>query len=103
METLIVELSPRAYQALQERARKLGKPPQTLSREILEQALQEEAQPPRTTREILQALGRLRPLGPDLRRRIIPGVTIEEVRRSLAKAQGPSLSEIVLEQRGPKL
>ena len=102
MGILIIELSPKAYQSLQERARRAGKPPQTLSQEILEKVLREEAQPPRTAREILEASGRLRPLGPLLRRRIIPGVTLEEVRTSLAKAEGPSLSEIVLEQRGPK-
>jgi hypothetical protein len=53
-------------------------------------------------RRILQAAGRLGALGPGLRQRIIPGVTLKEVQESLARAGGKPLSEIILEQRGPR-
>ena len=66
METLTIELSPKAYHSLQERARRTGKPLQAISQEILEQALREEEQVPKTARDILEASGRLRPLGPVL-------------------------------------
>lgn len=55
---------------------------------------------PRTTTEVLQAAGRVRPLSEALRQKIIPGVTLDEVRNALSEATGPSLSEIILEQRG---
>jgi hypothetical protein len=57
---------------------------------------------PQTARQILQASGRVRPLSETLRRKIIPGVTLEKVRASLNRAGGPALSDILLEQRGPK-
>ena len=56
----------------------------------------------KTTREILEAAGRLGSLGEDLRRTLVRDVPLEEVRAALTSAEGPSLSEIVLEQRGPK-
>ncbi len=59
--------------------------------------------PSQVAHDILQTSGRVRPLGEALRRKIIPGVTLEEVRASLARTGGQPLSEIVLEQRGPKL
>jgi len=55
---------------------------------------------PRTTTEVLEAAGRVRPLSEALRQKIIPGVTLDEVRSALSETTGPSLSEIVLEQRG---
>jgi hypothetical protein len=102
MTTLIIELPPGAYDQLRKRARQAGKPPEVLSQEILEEALQENAPFRKSARDILQAVGRLRPLGTALRRKIIPGVTLEEVRASMVKTGGPSLSEIVLTQRGDR-
>ncbi len=102
MTTLIIELSTTIYDQLRQRARQTGKAPEALSREILEDALREKATPQKTTRDILRAAGRLRPLGEALRHKIIPGVTLDEVRASLSKAEGPPLSEIVLAQRGNK-
>ncbi|MFB0534662.1 MAG: hypothetical protein ACETWR_06740 [Anaerolineae bacterium] len=104
MSTIVIDIPPETYERLEEQARKAGKAPETLTRELLETALQarEEARP-RTAREVLQALGRVRPLSETLRSKIIPGVTLDEVRIALTHAAGPSLSEIILEQRGPKL
>ena len=56
----------------------------------------------KTAREILRDAGLLYEMSPELPARIIPGVTLEEVQASLARAGGPSLSEIKAEQRGPK-
>jgi len=105
MSTLAIELPLETYQRLQERARQAGKPPESLIRELVERALREETMGKelgKGAREILEASGRIRPLSEALRRRIIRGVTLEEVRSALGRAGGPSLSEIVLEQRGPK-
>ncbi len=102
METLVVRLSSEAYQALQERAAREGKSPEALSGEVLEKALAEGSDGALTPREVLEAAGRVRPLGPGLRQRIIPGVSLEQVRKSLSETEGPSLSTIIMEQRGPK-
>lgn len=55
-----------------------------------------------SVREVLQGTGRLRELSPHLMEKIIPGVTLEQVREALGRAAGKPLSEIVIEQRGPK-
>ena len=105
MSILAIELPPETYQRLQERARRAGKAPESLIQDLVEKALREERtalEPGRSAREILEASGRARPLSEALRRRIIPGVTLEEVRSALSQAGGPSLSELVLEQRGPR-
>jgi plasmid stability protein len=102
METLVVKLSPEAYQALRERAARENKSVEALSSEVLEKALAEGSDGALTVRAMLEAAGRVASLGPGLRQRIIPGVSLKEVRESLASAGGPSLSEIILEQRGSK-
>jgi hypothetical protein len=96
---ITVRLPPTPYHHLQELARQAGKSPESLTQEIVERALEETMSPAsstsRTARQILEATGRLRSLSPSLLQRIIPGVTLEEVRASLDKAGGPSLSEII--------
>jgi hypothetical protein len=42
-------------------------------------------------------------LGPELSARADPTISLEEVRASLDRAGGKPLSEIILEQRGPKV
>lgn len=104
MNTITIDIPPEVYERLKEQARSAGKAPEVLSRELLESALREAKAPPhRTARDVLETLDRVRPLSETLRRRIIPGVTLDEVRMALNQTTGPSLSEIVLEQRGPKL
>ena len=103
MPTMTIEMPSETYRRLQEQARRAGKAPEVLGRELLEAALRAQEQPrPGTVREVLQATGRIRPLSDALRAKIIPGVTLEEVRAALSRAAGPSLSELVQEQRGPK-
>jgi len=103
MSTIVIDIPPEIYRQLEEQSRRAGKAPELFTRELLEMALQtyQQAQP-RTTRDVLQSLGRVRPLSETLRRKIIPGVTYAEVRTILAQAPGPTLSEIILEQRGAK-
>jgi hypothetical protein len=102
METIVVELPSAAYERLRQHAENVGKTPADLSRELLVAAL--DAPPParKTTREILQAAGLLSSLSPALRQKIVPAVTLEEVRTALSRAGGPSLSEIIITQRGPR-
>ncbi|MBI2505726.1 MAG: hypothetical protein HYW07_21135 [Candidatus Latescibacteria bacterium] len=99
---MTIDVPQEIYQKLTEKARKLGKDPQVLGCELLESALAREAASPEVVREVLQARGRLRPLGDALRRRIIPGVSLDEARQSLKQTAGASLSEIIVVQRGPK-
>ena len=103
MSTLTIDLPPEIYKRLEAEARKVGKAPEAFTLEFIETALKaREGTPPQTVRELLQALGRIRPLSPALRRKIIPDVTLDEVRRAVSRAADPSLSEIILTQRGPK-
>ena len=102
MSTLIIDISPETYKQLEERSRRAGKAPEVFTRELLETALQTDQEVhPRTTREVLGAVGRVRPLSEALRRKIIPGVTLAEAQTILAQSAGPTLSEIIREQRGP--
>ena len=104
MPTMVIDLPSETYKRLEEQARKAGKALEALTCELLETALQAQQETPcRTARAVLQAAGRVRPLSESLRRKIIPGVTLDEVRHALTQAAGPTLSNIVLEQRGPKV
>jgi len=58
--------------------------------------------PGASAREILEAAGRLRPLSATLRRKMLPGVTLAEVRALLSQTANPSLSDIIQAQRGEK-
>ncbi len=103
MSSITIDLPLETYKRLEARARKTGQDPATLSRALLESALQDcETTQSGTARDVLQAAGRVRPLSATLRDRIIPAVTLEEVRTILKQAGGPSLSEIIEEQRGPR-
>jgi predicted DNA-binding protein len=103
MSTIMIDLPTETYKRLQYQAHRVGKPPEIFMRDVLESALQvSEQTSPTTTREVLAAMGRIRPLSQTLRRKIIPGVTLEEVRVALSRANEPPLSELILEQRGRK-
>ena len=103
MSKMVLDVPPDIYQLLRDRADRSGQPPESVTLDILKAALRPRKQTgrpaPRTAREILQAAGRVRPLSEDLRRRIIPGVTLEEVRAAISQAGGPPLSEIIISQR----
>ncbi len=101
MSTLTIDFPQELYKRLEEQARKEGQEPEVFSRALIEFALQaREAPRSRTAREVLQAAGRGHALSDTLRGKIIPGVTLDEVRHTLSQAAGPSLSDIIREQRG---
>ncbi len=101
MNTITIDLPPETYKRLEDQAHRTGQAPEALGRKLLETAFQKrETTQPRTTREIWQATGRARSLSASLRDKIIPGVTLDEVRTILSRTTGPSLSEIIDEQRG---
>jgi plasmid stability protein len=104
MDTIVIDIPPETHKRLEVQARREGKTVKALTRELIETGLQtcEEAWP-KTVQEVLQVAGRIHPLSETLRRKIIPGVTLDEVRTALTQAAGPALSELILEQRGPKL
>jgi hypothetical protein len=106
MTTLTLELPPEAYRRLHEEADRQGKSPQLMAQEWLIERLSPLNPVPDNTREqvrlALHAAGLLVDLSPDLCRRADPTVHPEDVEASLARAGGKPLSEIVLEQRGPK-
>ena len=103
LDTMAVHIPQEIYRRIAKQARQMGKAPDEWTREVIETALlaREKAQP-QSTDEVLRAAGRIRPLSEALRGRIIPGVTLDEVRSALSEAAGPSLSEIIEEQRGPR-
>ncbi len=104
MHIITIDLPSETYERLEAHARRMGQTPEVVSRALLETALQAcEVTPPRTARDVLQAAGRIRPLSATLRSKIIPGVTLDEVRAILNQAAGPSLSDILREQRGANL
>jgi hypothetical protein len=104
LNTIAVHLPQEIYRRVARQAGKMGKAPDEWTREVIESALRTGESPrPQTTTEVLQAAGRVRPLSEALRRKIIPGVTLDEVRNALSKAAGPSLSEIIVKQRGSTL
>ena len=104
MHTIVIDLSPETYKRLEEKARKAGQAVEVLSRELLETALASpEVERRQTARTVLRAAGRTRLLSDALRSKIIPGVTLNEVRAILSRAAGPSLSDLIEEQRGTKL
>ncbi len=104
LNTTAVYISQETYRRVTRQARKAGKAPDDWTREVIEAALQTREQArPQTTLDVLRSAGRVRPLSDALRRKIIPGVTLDEVRKALSEAPGPSLSEIIAEQRGATL
>jgi len=104
MATLKLELSPEQYERLRAEAERLGKPEEELAREWLAERLETPmyAGEREQTTEVLRA-GLLAELGPEMKERAARSkATLEEVSAALGRAGGRPLSEILLEQRGPK-
>ena len=53
-------------------------------------------------RDALRAAGLLAELGPNLRAIADPSLSLEEIRAALSRVEGQPLSDIILEQRGPR-
>lgn len=105
MSLIVIDLPVEIRKRLEDQARTAGQSPEIYMREMLEYALQTREQTqtqPQTVREVLIASDRARPLSDTLQGKIIPGVTLDEVRTSLTQADGPTLSETILKQREPK-
>ena len=103
---LILNLSPDLYQRLRGQASRAGKPASIMAQEWVAERLAVEPSPALDERErvtqVLRAAGMLAELGPELHARADPTISLEEVCASLDRAGGKPLSEIILEQRGPK-
>ena len=105
MTRLTLDLSPDQYERLRAEAERLGKPVATVAQEWLADRLP----PPDPTsdrervRAALRAAGLLVEFTPEeIAWAEAQTVTLEEVSADLERAGGRPLSEIVLEQRGPK-
>ena len=106
MATLTLEIPPEVYHRLREEADRVGKPLQSMIQEWLVERLAPPAPESLSNREeVRQALrdaGLWVELSPSLRRMADPTVCLEDVEAALGRVGGKSLSNIVLEQRGPK-
>lgn len=104
---LALELPPDLYRRLRWEASRAGKSASIMAQEWLAERLAAEPLPAFDERErvtqVLRAAGMLAELGPELSARADPTISLEEVRASLDRAGGKPLSEIILEQRGPKV
>lgn len=102
---LTLELPVWAYQRLRMQAVQVGKSPQQVAEEWLIEHLETTREEPVSYRTqvqaILKAAGLLGAISPALREKSVPTASLEEVQAALARAGGLSLSEIVIEQRGP--
>ena len=104
METLTLNMPTDMYQQLTQKASYLGQPPQVVALEWLRERLS----PPLPTvpaseedigGQALREAGLLTELSPGLCELADPTVSLEEVVAAMSQAAGPSLSEIVLEER----
>lgn len=106
MTTLILELSPKVYRRLREQADRLGKTPQSIAEEMLAEQLASQPATSDNSREkvraALRTVGLLSEVSPALRARANSTVHLADVESSLRRASGASLSDIILEQRGPR-
>jgi aryl-alcohol dehydrogenase-like predicted oxidoreductase len=106
MTTLTMELPPEAYRQLHEEANRLGKSPQDVASEWLIERLTASASVSAGDREkarqVLRAAGLLAELSPNLQRLANPKVHLDDIKAALGRSGGKTLSEIVLEQRGPR-
>jgi predicted transcriptional regulator len=104
MATLTIDLSTDLYDRLRAEAERSGQPPEDIAREWLAERLSAPATSDReNVREALRAAGLLAELGPEMKKRAARSTaTLAEVSALLDRAGGRPLSEIVLEQRGPK-
>ena len=114
MTALTLQLPPELYERLRAEAQRRGKAPEGMAEAWLAERLVEELRQARTeklearetrqkVREALRARGILvEPTPAELESAKTVRVTLEEVRALLDETDGPPLSEIIIEQRGPK-
>lgn len=106
MTTLTLELPTNLYENLLAESKRLGQPLSKLAQTWLTERLSTPPVPPTERERCTQALrqaGLLTELGPTMTRYANQcTVTLEEIRGTLDRTAGQPLSEIILEQRGPK-
>jgi hypothetical protein len=104
MSQLLLELPPELFERLRREADRVGKPVETLASEWLSERLRLDKPSERErARAVLREAGLLTELGPELKRRANEATSsLEEVSAALSRTGGKPLSEIVIEQRGPK-
>jgi len=113
MTALILDLPPDLYARLRAEAERQSKPPEGIAREWLSERLTPAAEPPgeeadrpnerERVRAALSSAGLLlEPTSEQLAWAETSNVTLDEVRDALDRTGGKPLSEIVLEQRGPR-
>lgn len=103
---VILHLPVDLYQRLRLEADRVGKPAPIMAQEWVTARLATEPAPILDEREritqVLRAAGLLVELDPELKQRADPTISLEKVSAALDRAGGQLLSEIILEQRGPK-
>jgi hypothetical protein len=104
LSEVILHLPADLEQRLRWEAMRAGKPAPILAQEWLAERLVATPELDERTRvfEVLRAAGMLVELDPELKRRADPTISLEEVQAALDRAGGKPLSQIILEQRGPK-
>ena len=104
MTTLTLDLPPDVYQRLHAEAKRLGKPAETVVRDVLAEHLAPAPMSERErAREVLRAAGLLAEPSEEMKKLAAQStLTLEEARLILDRAGGKPLSEVILEMRGPK-
>ena len=104
MSQLTIDVRPDVLERLRREATRTGKPIEKVASELLDERLPTISVNERErARDVLRAAGLLTELGPELKQRAAQSTaSLEEVSAALSRAGGKPLSEIVIEQRGPK-
>ena len=102
--TLTIDLPSDLYERLRAEAQRLGRPVEELVEAWVAEHLPPTPQSERErAREVLRAAGLLTELGPELKRLAAASTaTLDEVSAVLSRPGAKPLSDIILEQRGPK-
>lgn len=113
MNTLVIAVADDTLRNLEQKARSAGKSSAQIVTDLVEDAFGSTAnggyhqsdllvEESKNIRDYLREAGLVTTMSDSLRQRIRYDVTLDEVVNILAEAGGPSLSDIVDEQRGPK-
>jgi hypothetical protein len=106
MTQMVLDLPAELYERLHSQAQRLGKPSKDVVRDLLAEHLPQPAPIDERTRivAVLRDAGLLADISPEEKRRAAEcTVTLEEVQAALDSVDGPPLSELIIEMRGPKL
>lgn len=113
MNTLVIAVADDTLRNLEQKAHSAGKSSAQIAADLVEDVFGTAVnggfrefhlgtEEPKNIRDYLQEAGLVVSMSDSLRQRIVYDVTLDEVIDMLAEAGGPSLSEIVDEQRGPR-